>query len=258
MEILLAIVGVAVLFPYVAGPVLLWLGGSRLPPTVMEAADPAVHLPSKAESLFWKTTHFFSSNGFQQLGERVRESASNGMSAFKQVWRNAETGEVALVGAFLNEKDDTFCNTFVAFMHDRGNGSMVITSNFDPGARTLLDPPGTSKVAVATQDVAELRVLHSAHLAIHGNQNARPLRVRDGFALCSQLDSASREHALKTKRFRSEGDTLRITMWGALFGIWINLPPFKNMLERQEHRLLEQVQAARPFTSAIDTRSRAA
>ncbi|HJU73648.1 MAG TPA: hypothetical protein VJ717_07865, partial [Gemmatimonadaceae bacterium] len=203
MELVLTIATILVALPYVLGPVLLWMNGSHLPPTRMEQAGGDAKLPPAVESHLWKTTAFFSSNGFEMLGARVRESASNGFSSYKQAWRNPETAEVALAGAFLKADDASFCNTFVAFLHDRANGAMVMTSNFNAGARTLLDPPGSSKISVDNQDLAELRAIHQGHLAVVGSETVRPVRFRDGFALCKQLDDATRQRAVDTKRFRA-------------------------------------------------------
>ncbi|HEY7567287.1 MAG TPA: hypothetical protein VH762_06930 [Gemmatimonadaceae bacterium] len=257
MGIALGIILALFVFPYIAGPLLLWFSGSRIPPTQLDEADPSIALPQSAESHFWKTTHFFSANGFEQIGARVRESARNGLSSFKQLWRHAETGEVALVGAFHKEDDPSFANTFVAFMHDR-SGAMVTTSNFNAGARTLLDPPFTSRVTVPTQDVSELRALHRGHVAVYGPNIARPLRVRDCMTLCKQLEEATRAVALSQKRFRVEGDSLRVTFYGAIFGIWINLWPFKSKYERREKIMLERVMAAGVASGALTAGRRAA
>lgn len=244
-------------FPYIAGPLLLWFSGSRIPPTQFDEADPSLPLPQSTEAHFWKTTHFFSANGFDQLGVRVRESARNGLSSYKQLWRNAESGEVALVGAFHKEDDPAFTNTFVAFMHDR-NSALVTTSNFNAGARTLLDRPGTSRVTVPTQDLTELRALHRGHVAVYGPNIARPLRVRDCLTLCKQLDDATRQVALSQKRFRLQGDALRVTLYGAFFGIWINLWPFKTKFERRDKVMLERVLAAGVASGALTPGRRAA
>jgi hypothetical protein len=235
----------------------LWFGGSRIPPTQLDDADPSVPPPQTTEAHFWKTTHFFSANGFEQLGRRVRESARNGLTSYKQLWRHAETGEVALVGAFHKEDDPAFANTFVAFMHDR-NGPLVTTSNFNAGARTLLDPPGTSRVTVPTQDLADLRALHRGHVAVYGPNIARPLRVRDCISLCRQLDETTRKVALSQKRFRLQGDSLRVTLWGAIFGIWINLWPFKGKIDRREKVMLERAMAAGVASGALTPGRRAA
>lgn len=257
MAIVLTIVGILFIFPYIVGPLMLWFSGSRIPPTQLDEADPTIALPQSAESHFWKTTHFFSANGFEQMGARVRESARNGLSSYKQLWRHNESGEVALVGAFHTEDDPAFSNTFVAFMHDR-SGAMVTTSNFNAGARTLLDPPGTSRVSVPTQDLTELRALHRGHVAVYGPNVARPLRVRDCLTLCKQLDQATRTVALTQKRFRADGDSLRITLWGSIFGIWINLSPFKGKYERQDQLMLERAMAAGVASGALTSGRRAA
>ncbi len=257
MGIALGIILALFVFPYIVGPLLLWFSGSRIPPTQLDEADPSMALAQSAESHFWKTTHFFSANGFDQIGARVRESARNGLSGFKQLWRHAESGEVALVGVFHKEDDPAFANTFVAFLHDR-NGALVTTSNFNAGARTLLDPPGTSRVTVQTQDLSELRALHRGHVAVYGPNIARPLRVRDCMTLCKQLEEATRTVALSQKRFRVQGDSLRVTLYGAIFGIWINLWPFKRKYERREKIMLERVMAAGVASGALTSGRRAA
>jgi hypothetical protein len=244
MDILLAIIGVVLVFPYIAGPVMLWFNGSRIPPTVTELADASRPLTQRADAHFWKTAHFFASNGFAQLGERVCESARTGLSGYKQAWRHESTGEVALVGAFLKDDDADFCNTFVAFIHGRRNGAMVMTSNFDAGARTQLEDPNASRLAVPVQDLLTLRALHEAHVSFLDGQDVCPLRVRDGLTLCKLLDDATRTVALSRKRFRMEGDTLRITLRGAFVGIWINLPPLKQMYEREQRELLHRIMGA--------------
>ena len=144
------------------------MNGSRIPRTQLEEADPAASLPPKVESHFWKTTHFFSSNRFEMLGKRVREGNGSALAGYKQVWRNGETGEVALVGAFVKADDPEYCNVFVAFMHERENGAMVSTTNFDAGVRMLFNPPGASKLTIKTHDVAALRELHKAHIGLLG------------------------------------------------------------------------------------------
>ena len=257
MGIALGIILTLFILPYIAGPLLLWFSGSRIPPTQVDEADPSMPLPQSAESHFWKTTHFFSANGFDQMGARVRESARNGLSSFKQLWRHPESGEVALVGAFHKDDDPAFANTFVAFMNDRG-GALVTTSNFNAGARTLLDPRGTSRVTVPTQDLHELRALHRGHVAVYGPNVARPLRVKDCMTLCKQLDEATRTVALSQKRFRVDGDSLRVTLWGALFGIWINLWPFKGKYEQREKIMLERVMAAGVASGVLTPGRRAA
>lgn len=257
MGIALSIILALFIFPYIAGPLMLWFSGSRIPPTQLDEADPSVPLPQSAESHFWKTTHFFSANGFEQIGARIRESARSGLASYKQLWRHNESGEVALVGAFYKEDDPAFSNTFVAFMHER-NGALVTTSNFNAGARTLLDPPGTSRVTIPTQDLTELRALHRGHVAVYGPHIARPLRVRDCRSLCQQLDQATRTVALTQKRFRMDGDSLRVTLWGAIFGIWINLWPFKRKYERREKIMLERVMAAGVASGALTAGRRAA
>ncbi|MGH7712787.1 MAG: hypothetical protein ACREOG_15965 [Gemmatimonadaceae bacterium] len=60
------------------------------------------------------------------------------------------------------------------------------------------------------------------------------------------------------KRLRLEGDTLRITAWGAIFSIWINLPPLKSNDERQERQLLEKVYTAGAASGELSSASRAA
>ena len=72
MKIVLIVVLVVVVFPYVAGPLLLWMNGSRIPPTNLEEADLEATLTANAESHFWKTTHFFS---FQRLREAWQSRA---------------------------------------------------------------------------------------------------------------------------------------------------------------------------------------
>lgn len=257
MKIVLIVVLVVVVFPYVAGPLLLWMNGSRIPPTNLEEVDPEATLTTNAESHFWKTTYFFASNGFEKLGSRVRESNRSQLAGYKQVWRHAETGEVALVGAFVKGDDPEYGNAFVAFMHERGNGAMVSTTNFDAGARTLFNPPGASKLTIKTQDVAALRELHRAHVGMFGD-GKHPFRVRDGFTLCKQLDSTTRMIALSKKHFRAEGDSLRITLWGAVAAIWINLPPLKGRYERQDRDLLDRVLAVQANSGERSSRARAA
>jgi len=244
MGIVLTIVIILLVFPYVAGPLLLWISGSRIPPTHVDVVEATAAMPKQAESHFWKTTHFFAANGFERAGDRVRESNHSGLAAYKQLWRNPETGEAALVGVFVKESDAEFSNTFVAFMHECGDDALLSTSNFNPGARTLLDPAGTSKVVVASQDLAELRALHNAHVAEHTGSAVRPLRVRDALTLCQQLEAASRATALVKKRFRNDGDSLRITLWGAVSSIWINLPPLKGRYDQQEREAVERLRLA--------------
>ncbi|MGQ0640810.1 MAG: hypothetical protein ACT4P6_08600 [Gemmatimonadaceae bacterium] len=70
MGILLAI-ALIIAIPYVVGPIMLWLNGSRMEPTKLEPDDQSRRLPTAAESHFWKTTHFFSSCGFEKLGDRI-------------------------------------------------------------------------------------------------------------------------------------------------------------------------------------------
>jgi hypothetical protein len=257
MAIVLTIVVVVLVFPYVAGPLFLWFSGSRIPPTNVDVVAATAPMPMQAESHFWKTTHFFAANGFERAGDRVRERNRSGLAAYKQLWRNLETGETALVGAFVKESDAEFSNTFVAFMHEYGDDALLSTSNFNPGARTLLDPAGTSKVVVASQDIAELRALHNAHVAEHGASGVRPLRARDALALSKQLEAASRATALAKKRFRKDGDSLRITFWGAVSSIWINLPPLKGKYDQQEREAVERLRLA-SATSAHNRQSRAA
>ena len=257
MKIVLIIALVAVVLPYIAGPLLLWVNGSRIPPTKLEQADPEATLTQTAEAHFWKTTHFFASNGFEKLGGRVRESNQSQLAGYKQIWRHGDTGEVALVGAFVKADDPEYGNAFVAFMHERGNGAMVSTTNFDAGARTLFNPPGASKLTIKTQDVAALRELHKSHVRMLGG-GARPFRVRDGFALCNQLDNTTRTIALSKKHFRAEGDSLRITLWGAVAAIWVNLPPLKGRYEQQDRDLLDRVMAAQATSGAHASSARAA
>ncbi len=259
MQTVLLIAVIVIAFPYVAGPILLWLNGSRVPPTIMEEADPS-SLPFAAESHIWKTTHFFAANGFDKHGAPVRESANNGLASYKQLWRHNETGEMALVGTFTKESDASFCNTFVAFLHERANGALVITSNFDPGARTLLDPPGTSRLSVRSQDCADLRALHRGHVALQAG-DTQPLRVRDGFELCERIEQSTRQVAVATGRFRPEregSETLRVTMWGAIFGIWINLPPLKGKYDRADRELLDRAQQALAAAGTSPATKRAA
>jgi hypothetical protein len=240
MAILLTVAIIAAI-PYIVGPLLLWLNGSRMLPTDLEPADPSRALPTAAESHFWKTTHYFGSNGFDKVGDRIRESARNGLAFYKQLWRHGQSGEVALVGAILKDSDPAYCNAFVALIHERDNGALISTSNFNVGARVVLDPPGTSKVVVPYQDPSVLRSLHQAHLAALAGESIRPLRVRDPYAFSKQLDAATRETGLLQRRFRPDGDALRVTLWGAFFGIWVNLPPLKGMYERRERELLDRV-----------------
>ncbi len=258
MEIVLTIVIIVLVFPYVAGPVLLWTNGSRIPPTNVEAVDSNGALPKQAESHFWKTTHFFAANGFERAGDRVRESNRAGLGSYKQLWRNPETGEAALVGAFVKENDDQFSNTFVAFLDECGDDGFVSTTNFNPGARTLLDPAGSSKVVVPLQDLAELRALHKAHVAEHVGSTVRPLRVRDALTLCKQFESATRTVALAKRHFRHEGDTLRITLWGAVANIYINLPPLKWKYEQRQRDVLERLTIAGGDSQRFKASSRAA
>lgn len=164
---------------------------------------------------------------------------------------------MALVGAFVKADDPEYSNAFVAFMHERGNGAMVATTNFDSGARTLFNPPGASKLTVKTDDVTALRELHKGHIGLLG-VGERPFRVVDGFTLCKKLDQVTREIALSKKHFRAEGDSLRITLWGAVAAIWINLPPFKGRYERQDQDLLDRVTAAQATSGAGQSRARAA
>lgn len=257
MKIVLIIALVVVVFPYIAGPLLLWMNGSRIAPTNLEEADSEATLTANAESHFWKTTYFFASNGFEKLGNRVRESSRSQLAGYKQVWRHGETGEVALVGAFVKTDDPEYGNAFVAFMHERANGAMVATTNFDAGARTLFTPPGASKLTVKTQDIAALRELHMAHVRMFGD-GERLYRVRDGFTLCKQLDNTTRAIALSKKHFRAEGDSLRITLWGAVAAIWINLPPLKGRYERRDRDLLDRVMAAQATSGERSSRARAA
>ena len=134
-------------------------------------------------------------------------------------------------------------------MHERANGAMLSTSNFNLGARSLLDPQGTSKLVVTMQDPADIRALHQAHLATYSNEKVRPLRVSDPYEFSRRLDAITRDVALTQKRFRRDGDSLRITAWGAVYGIWNNLPPLKGKHDRQERELLERVMRAGATTS---------
>lgn len=238
MEVILALVLIVVALPYVAGPILLWINGSRMYPLNLTSADPAQPLPTKTAAHFWKTTHYFSSNGFEMFGERQTESAPNGLGIYKQMWRHARTAEFAIVGTIVKQNDPEFCNAFVAFLHERESGVFIITTNFNVGARAFLDQPGTSKIVVSYQDPADLRALHQGHLALHNNESVRPVRAKDAVELSRHMDTVTRHIALSQKRFRPDGDTLRITAWGAFFGIWANLPPFKGKYDKAERQLL--------------------
>jgi hypothetical protein len=258
MGVVLTIVIILLVFPYIAGPLLLWMSGSRIPPTFFEALDSNAALPKQVEPHFWKTTHFFAANGFERAGERVRESNRTGLAAYKQLWRNPETGEAGLVGAFVKVNDAQFSNTFVAFIHECGDDGFVATTNFNPGARTLLDPVGSSKIAVATQDLAELRTLHEAHAAQHFASAVRPLRVRDGLSLCKQMETITNNMAVATKRWRHDGDTFRITLWGAVSSIYVNLPPLKWKYEQREQEMVERLRMAGTGSREFNETSRAA
>jgi hypothetical protein len=238
MQIVLLIVLLIIVLPYVAGPILLWVNGSRMYPLNLVSADPAKPLPTKAAAHFWKTTHYFSSNGFEMFGERQLESAPNGLAMYKQMWRHPRTAEFALVGAITKQNDPEFCNAFAAFLHERASGAFIITTNFNVGARAFLDQPGTSKIVVSHQDPADLRALHQGHVAVYNSEAVRPVRAKDAEALSRQMDATTRHVALSRKRFRAEGESLRITARGALFSIWANLPPFKGKFDKADNRLL--------------------
>jgi hypothetical protein len=167
----------------------------------------------------------------------------NGMSNYAQLWRHNATGETVHVATTLKDDGAAYSNSFVVFMHERENGGLVCTSNFRSLARVNLDPPGMSKLHAPDADLETLRALHKGHCAQLG-ERMRPIRMRDGLTLCQALDAQTRTTAMAQKRYRASGDALRITLWGAFYGIWINLWPLKGMYARRDRDWLYVVRGA--------------
>jgi hypothetical protein len=251
--LLIAVGGVAAF--YILAPLALWVMRSGVPAIQWDVLEQDATVPHLAESHFWRTTAFLSANGFDRAGARVREAMPNGMSNFAQLWRNDGTGETAYVATTLKNGGEAYRNSFVVFLHERANGGLVATSNFQPPARTNLDPLGMSKLYAPGDDFAALRALHKGHCALVG-ESLRPIRMRDALTLCQALDASTRTVAMAQKRYRASGDALRITLWGAFYGVWINLPPLKNLYERHDRNRLYAARGA--DDSSISQEHRAA
>jgi hypothetical protein len=225
---------------YIFVPLAMWIGRTSIPSIHWELLDADTTIPHLAEAHFWKTTAFLSAQGFERAGARVKETMINGMANYAQLWRHSSTGETVHVATTLKDDGSTYSNSFVVFMHERENGGLVCTSNFRQLARVNLDPPGMSKLHLPSADLETVRAMHKQHCAQLG-ERLRPIRMRDGLTLCQALDAQTRTSALAQKRYRANGDALRITLWGAFYGIWINLWPLKGMYARRDRQWLYAV-----------------
>lgn len=254
MEALLLVVASIVAGLYVLAPLAMWLLRSSIPPIQWEILEQSAVVPQPADAHFWKTTTFLSAHGFDRVGARVKETMPNDMANYAQLWRNGSTGEAVHVATTLKHDGTAYQNSFVVFLHERENGGLVCTSNFQAPARINLDPPGMSKLHSPGADLTTMRALHAGHCALLG-ERMRPIRMRDALTFCQALDAALRTTALAKRRYRASGDTLRVTLWGAFYGIWINLPPFKAMYERRDRDWLYAARGADDSSKAQEHRA---